>query len=130
MVIKIQAGYRVARTRMLRFLFNRQRPARAIELDHAVTLRIVHMVGKDMGAAFLSIDIPQLVHQRLSVKNIVAEDKRTGPPADELAADDKRLCQAVWVRLFCVPYVDFPLIAFFQQLLEAGSVFVSRDLWV
>ena len=46
-VVEVQAGHRVAGLRPGRLLLDRQHPAVGVELDHAVLLRVGHLVGED-----------------------------------------------------------------------------------
>src|SRR5271154_2170598 len=53
LIVKIESGDRVTRLRVLRFLFNAERLAVRIELDYAVTLRVIDGVSKDSGSFWL-----------------------------------------------------------------------------
>ncbi len=50
-VVEIETGDGEARLRLAGFLFNADRLAVAVELDHAIALRIVHRIGENECAA-------------------------------------------------------------------------------
>ena len=72
-VIEIQAGDSEERLRLRRLLFEADRPAIRVELDHAVAFRISHLVTKDRGAVLARGGAAQVVRKMRTVENVVAE---------------------------------------------------------
>ena len=55
LVVEVQAGHRVVALRRLRLLLDAERAPGVVELDHAVALGVVHVVGEDRGAAVAAV---------------------------------------------------------------------------
>ena len=98
-VVEIQPGHRVVGTRMRRFLLDRHRFARRIELHHTEPLRIAHIVAEHRGAGLARHRLLQENAQVRAVKDVVTEHQGNRITADEVRPDQKRLRQPVGRRL-------------------------------
>jgi hypothetical protein len=85
-----------AKPRTLRFLLDRQdSPARCIEADYAVTLRVFDGIGENRRSSpRLGCRTNQFPQPR-AIEDIIAEDQRHAILADEPAADDERLRETI-----------------------------------
>src|SRR5436305_13002337 len=106
------------RARTARFFFDRDRLAAGVELDDAIGLRVAYLIGKDGGAGSRPGSLLQQTRQTAAIKDIVAEDQRHRPIADEFAADDKGLRQPAGIGLLGIGDRDAPPAAVADQGLE------------
>ena len=74
-------------------------PAIAIELGHAVALRVAHPVAEYAGTAVSRVRILQQTGQAITIKNVVAKNQAAWFAADKLASDDEGLCEPIRRRL-------------------------------
>ncbi|OIQ72078.1 hypothetical protein GALL_462990 [mine drainage metagenome] len=98
-----------------------------IEGHHAVTLGVLHVVGKNGGALIAQHGLLKLSMQIVAVKNVVAQHQGTGCIADEVLADDECLRQAIRAGLHGVLQVEAPVAAVTEQLLEARGILRRGD---
>ena len=126
-VVKIQAGDRKVAFRLFGLFFDAGGCARLVKRHHAITLWVVHMVGKYGGTAGLLVCIGQQGVQVVAVKDVVTQHQRTGAVANELLTDDEGLRQAVRAGLNGIAQVHAPLAAIAQQLLETRCVLRGAD---
>ena len=127
LVIEIQARHRIVRLRLRRLFFDAGRAAVRIEADHAVALGILHVIRKHGRTIVAHIGCLQAALKVMAVVQVVAEDQRRMMMADEFAADDEGLREAIRRRLHCVTNIDAPLMAIAEQLLEARRILRRRD---
>ena len=71
LVVKIQAGHGIARFRLPGLFFDREHLARRIELDHAVALRVVHVIRKNSGTFDLRVGTGQKAREVVTVEDVV-----------------------------------------------------------
>ena len=98
-----------------------------IELDDAVALGIMHVIGEDGGAGAALVGAAEDLVEVVAVEDVVAEDQGGTVVADEVGADDEGLGEAVRAGLDGVLQVDAPLAAVAEQLLEARGVLRGGD---
>ena len=127
LVVEIQAGDRVVRLRLQWLLFQADGLAALVELDHAVALRVQHVVGEDAGAGLALRSAAEQLVEVVAVIEVVAQDQRAEVVADERLADQEGLGQAVRRRLHGILQVQAPVRTVAQQLLEAWGVLWGRD---
>ena len=89
-------------TRILGLLFDRERPAVLIDLDHAVALGIAHAVAEDPSTVSQCRALGQRFAEPGSVENIVPENETRRRTAEEISPEQKSLCEALWARLLAV----------------------------
>src|SRR5919108_4430759 len=94
-------------------------PAALIELDHTISLGRADLVAKDRGTRARERRLAQHCRQTIAVKDIVAEHQRDGALADELAPDEKSLCEPVGFRLLGIADRHPPLAAILEQALKS-----------
>ena len=121
-VVEVQAGDSVAGLGLLRLFLDADSLAGSIELHHAVTLGIMHMVGKHRAAIGTGIGLLQQGDEVMAVIDVVAQHQRRRVVADEILADQKGLRQTIRAGLHGVLQVQAPLGTIAQQLLEARRV--------
>ena len=71
----------------------------AVEFDHAVTLGVFDRVGEDRAPRSAARRPARARLKTLAVEDVVAQDQRRRRSADELAADDEGLGQALGLGL-------------------------------
>src|ERR1700729_4989 len=126
-IVKVKSRNRVARLRFLGLLLNAERLAMRVELHNAVALGIVDGISKDACAFFLLRGGAQFFDESVAVENIVAQNERAPAAADELAANQKSLRNAFWLRLHRILKAHPEARSITEQLLEAWKVIRSRD---
>ena len=104
------------RARRSGFFFNTNRTPLSIELNHAIALGVVHVIGKYGGAIVALRCAPELTGEARSVKNVVTQHQAHRALANELLAQQKSLGQAVGLRLNGVLDTDTPLAAVPQKV--------------
>ena len=84
---------------MLRFFFQRDDAAHVIEFNDPITLRVIHIRGKDDSAAGVMMHADLFTKPR-TVKNVVAQNQCNVVITDERFTNRKRLCQslALWLH--------------------------------
>src|SRR5580692_1637809 len=110
-----------------RLFFDADGVAFGIEFDYAVALRIVDAIGENDGAAVEGRGALKVQRERLAVKNVVAEDKGASVAADEVAADNESLGEAVWTRLNGVTEVQSPLASVAEELGKTRGILRRRN---
>ncbi len=108
-----------------RFFFQTDGLALGIELNHAVTLRVAHLVTKNARARFnrerLTIKV------QLPVENVVPKNEGRARLAEELCADQKSLRDSFRFRLCGVFDAKAELRAVVQKITEHRQIFRRRD---
>ena len=107
---------------MRRLLLEAHHASAGVELGDAVSLGIGHRIGKYRRIVGARIRALEHRLEIVAIENIVAEHQRRGVAADELAADDECLRQAVRRRLNRVGETDAPARTIAQQRGKAGRV--------
>ena len=124
-VVNIDARHGVAALGRLGFFLDGNGPALRVELDHAVTLRVAHVVAEDDRAALeLLVGAGEGV---AAEENVVAENERHLVLADERFRDEKRLRDAGGFRLLAILDGDAPRLAVAEQLFEAWQIVRRGD---
>ena len=102
-VVEVEPGDGVVRLRLLRLLLDARPRRPAVELHHAVTLGILHLVAEDRGAVRCARRALQQRRQARRRRRCCRRGSRqTASLADELRADDERLREPV--RAGCSAY--------------------------
>ncbi len=127
LIIKIQAGDRVIALGCGGLFFNAQRTLLVIKIDHAVALRVVHIVCKDTRPGITRIGTSRQIYQVVAVINVIAQHQCTRVVAHKVFAVDKHLRQTLWARLHRILDDHAPLAAVAQQLAKARRVFRRAD---
>ncbi len=91
-VVEVEPGDRVVGLGLRGLLLQADRSAALAELDHAVALGVLDLVGEDRRAAFTRDRALQQVGQMRAEEDVVAQDQRDVVVADEVRADRERLC--------------------------------------
>jgi len=112
---------------MLRFLLDADGPAVAVELHHAVSFRIPHVVSKDGGAILSGSGPLQRISETVAVEDVVTENEAAPRVAHEVAPDVERLGKPLWPRLLRIAQAHPPIAAVSQQGPEVGQVVRRRD---
>ena len=99
LVVEIEPRHGVSRFRLCRLLFERNRPPLGVELNHAESFRVAHIIGEDRRAAGAGGSPLQHLPETVAVEDVVAEHQRRPRPIEEFPPDDKCLCQAVGLGL-------------------------------
>ena len=82
-----------------RLLLEADRAAVRVELDDAVALGIADLIAEHGRAGLACRRAAQVVGEMRAVEDVVAQRQRHAIGADEIAADDERLRQAVGAGL-------------------------------
>lgn len=126
-VVKVQAVDCIVAFRLCGIFFNAYDALGGIKRHHAITLWVLHMVGKHTGAGAALIGALQLLCQVLTIRNVVAQHQCTGLPANKVASNDEGLGQTVGAGLHRELNVNVPLAAAAQQLVKALRVLRRAD---
>src|SRR5439155_7845193 len=118
-VVEVQAGHRVARFWLLRFLLEAYHFAISVELGHTVSLGVGDRVGEYRRARSACIGVPEHGLELMAVEDVVAEHQCRCIGTDEAAPDDERLSKTVRRRLYCVGKMDAPARAITEELAES-----------
>src|SRR6266446_7701721 len=111
--------------RLFRFFLQTDSLARGIEFDHAVTLRVAHLVSENACAA---LEVERVtIKIKFPVENIVAENERCAGVADEFGANQKGLGNPFRFRLLRVLDADAKLRAVAQITAEHRHIFRRRN---
>src|SRR5262249_16277163 len=105
-VVEVETSHRPRRPWLRRLFLEAHGTAVAIELDDAIAPGTAPPVGEDGTTGGSPHGSAQVIGQAVAVEDVVAEGERDRVPADELAADQKRLGQAVRAGLYGVIDVD------------------------
>src|ERR1700722_13996317 len=88
-VVEIKTGDGNVRLRLRGLLLDGNSAPGVIELHHPIALRIGDRISEYRGAVPTAGCLEQLFRQAVAVKDVVAEDQRNAPIADEGAPDDE-----------------------------------------
>src|SRR5437660_11288729 len=111
--------------RLFRFFLQTDSLARGIEFDHAVTLRVAHLVSENACAA---LEVERVtIKIKFPVENIVAENERCAGVADEFGANQKSLGNPFRFRLLRVLDADAKLLVVAQRTAEHRHLFRRRN---
>src|SRR5947207_11590802 len=97
LVINIKSRHREVTFWLLRFFLETDRLALGIEFNHAVALRVAHLISENARAALDGESIP--VEIEFPVKNVIAQDKRRPRVANESRTDQKSLSDSFRLSL-------------------------------
>ena len=128
--IEIEAHHGVVGLGFGRFLLDAQAVALAVELRHAIALRVVDIVAEDRRQSVLLGILHTLLQQTGesgAVEDVVAQDQAGAVVADKLFADDKGLCQSVGRRLLGILKMYAKLLTRTKQAAESWQVVWCRD---
>lgn len=130
LVVEVQAGHRVMRLRMGRLLLDGHGLLTLVELDHAVTLRIVDIIAEHARALAglgLRDRATQSRTQTIAVEDVVSQHQRARLARDELLTQQERLSQTIRRRLHLVrePHPVMRTIA--QEPLEVRQILRRAD---
>ena len=114
-VVEVQAGHGEVGPRLPGLLFDLLRLALLVEDDHAVSFRVVNMVGKYLRAAGRGVALLQLLAQQMAVEDVVSQDQARRVAAYEVGPDDERLGQSARVWLFRITEIQANFFAGAQQ---------------
>src|SRR5450830_106884 len=126
-IVKIQTSHRIVTLRCERLFFQAGGLAVGIEIDDAIALRVLHMIGKHGGAGLMRRRLLQLKLQIMAIENIIAKYEGTRAIANKFLADNKCLRQAIGAFLHCIFELQAPCAAIAQQLLETWRILWRRD---
>src|SRR5262245_20413385 len=98
-VVDVETGHRVARSRLAGLLLDADGSAGTVELDHTVALGILDMIAEDRPAGGTSAGATQERAQARAEEDVVAEDERRRTVAHEVATERKGLGQALRLGL-------------------------------
>src|SRR5438105_13026737 len=111
--------------RLFRFFLQTDSLARGIEFDHAVTLRVAHLISENARAA---LEVERVtIKIKFPVENIVAKNERCAGVADEFGANQKSLGNPFRFRLLRVLNADAKLRAIAQITAEHRHIFGRRN---
>ena len=113
-VVKIEARDGVVALGLGGLFLDAAGSAGLVKRHHAVALWVLHMVGKDGGAAGLRVGLSQQWCKVVAVKDVVAQHQGARMVSNELVANDERLRQAVGAGLHGVLQIHAPLAAVAQ----------------
>src|ERR1700737_863367 len=111
--------------RALRFFFEADRTAVAIELDHTITLWIAHLISENACAAFDREGVAEEIE--FSVKDVVAQNQARAGVANEFRADHECFRDAVRFRLLSIFDLDSKLRAIAQKITQHRQIFGCRN---
>ena len=125
LVINVKTGHGEMALRLFRFFLDADCFAIGAELDHAVTLRVAHLISENARAPFECERFA--VEVEFPVKDVVAENERRAGVADELRADQKRLCDSLRFRLFSILNRNSELGAVRKVITQHRQILRRRD---
>jgi hypothetical protein len=120
-VVHVQAGDREVRLRHRRLLLDGEDFCSSKTPRHAVALGILHLIAEERAAAELGDLFLQHPGEAVAVEDVVAEGEADVVGADELAADDERLGEAVGLGLLGVLDAQADVVAVAQQPLGRAA---------
>ena len=126
-IVEIKAGDRVVGLRLTRLFLDAHGLTVFVERDHAVTLGIGDAVAEHSGADRSFGGAFQIITDRLAEEDIVAEHQGAVIIADEVAADQEGLGEALGLRLHRIVEGKAPLAAVAEQLLKNRLVLGRGD---
>src|SRR2546430_4399493 len=85
---------------LVRFFLETDRLALGVEFDHAIALRVAHLIAENACAALDGESVP--VEIEFSVKNVIAQDERRARGANESSTDQKSLSDSLRLSLLGV----------------------------
>jgi hypothetical protein len=127
MVVEVEAGHRVVGAGPRGLLFDAHHLACCIELDHAVSRRILYVVAEDGGALAARGGLLEHLAQVLAVEDVVAQHQTARRAGQKIPAEQERLRQPIGRRLGHVAERQAPLAPVTQQPLERRQVLGRGD---
>ncbi|MNI20554.1 hypothetical protein D3C73_740400 [compost metagenome] len=121
-VIKIDACHRILARRGGGLLDDRLHLPLFIELQDAVSLGILHMIGKQSSAFRPGAGLLKLTRQLGAIEDVVAQNKAAGTPGQKRLCNQQGLCQSIGLILHRVAKTHPPLAAIPQQQFETGQI--------
>jgi len=98
-----------------------------VELNHAVALGVLHMIGKHGTAGRLLVCLSKQDGKIMPVENVIAQHQCARRIADELFTDNERLRQPVRAGLDSIFQMNAPLRTIAQQLLKTRQIARRAD---
>ena len=95
LVIKVKSGDGIVAARSGGLFFDAHRTLAIVELNHALPFGVVHVIGKYRCTRLARIRVLEQSDQVMAMKNIVTKDQCAGIVANELASNNKSLCQTI-----------------------------------
>ena len=130
LVVEVQAGHRVMRLRMRRLLLDGHGLLVLVELDHAITLRIVHVIAehaRTFTGLGLRHGLTQGRAQAIAVEDVVAQHQCARLTCNELLAQEERLREPVRGRLHLVREAHAVMRAVAQEPFKVRQVLRRAD---
>ena len=126
-IVEVESGNGVVGLGLLWLLFEAEYLAASVELDDAVALGVMHVVGEDGGAGAALVGTAEDLVEVVAVEDVVTQHEGRVVVADETGTDDEGLGKTIRAGLHRVLEVDTPLAAVAEQLLEARGVLRGGD---
>ena len=126
-VEEVEAGEHDVRLWPLRLLLDGANPAVGAEADHAITLRIAHLVAEHRRTARLLGRALQRLAEHVAEEDVVAEDHHARLAGQERLAEHESVRQTRRLRLSGVAKLEPDLRAIAEQPLERRLVLGRRD---
>ena len=121
-VVEVEPRHREGGAGPRRLFLQTGGPALFVEGDHAVALRIAHLVGENGGPAALPAGLAEPLGQSLAVEDVVSQHQGRRLVLQEVSGDEKGLGYAFRTWLHRILEAQAPLAAVPQQPLEGGPV--------
>ena len=125
--VHVQPGDRKIRLRHGGLLLDFRRAARGIECQHPEPVRVLYGIGEHRRATVVRNRVLCLARQFAAEEHVVAEDQRHWVVADEVAADDEGMGEALGFVLDGVRERHPPPRAVAEEFLEPGRVLGCGD---
>ena len=125
-VKEVKPGHGIVRRRDLGLLDDLDRPAIAVEGDHAVAFRVCDVIAENRRLG-PRVRLLQHLGQAVAEEDVVAQDHRRRRAGQEILGQDVGLRQPVGTRLHDPFEPQPPLAAVAQQALELGLVVGGGD---
>ena len=90
-VIEIKPSHGVTRLWFTRFFYQAECPASVIELDHAITFRILNRIGENACPASLLRSLAQAFHQVVPIEDVVSKHQGAAARTDKFLPYEKCL---------------------------------------
>ena len=128
--VEVEAYYGIVGLGVLGFFLDGEAVALLVEFCYAVAFGVIDPVAEHGGFAILfgGFDAAaEDLRETGAMEDVVAEHEAGGVVADEVAADDEGLGEAVGRGLFGIAEVDAVVAAVAEEALEAGQVVGRGD---
>lgn len=126
-VIEIEAGHCIMGPGMSRFLFQADRMMVLIKINHAIPLRIRHIISKNRCAPVFLHSSLQHTGKTISIENVVSQNQRTTFAIQEILSYEQSFRQPGWLTLHRIGNIKPPLGAIPQKSLEIFRIMGRRN---